>query len=254
MQARKLGYRPDVPDSRDFDYRMGFQPKALPATADNQSFVDGVLDQHFNDCVAHGIAGSIRALDRVHGGTGFMPSRRHIYYYARAYSGDQHIDDGTYIRDGFRCGMALGFPRESAWPYLDETLNVEPKLSSHGEAFSGRLVNTYERIVEQGAERVGRLKQAIAAREFPVFGTLVTMSFADDIGTRKVIGPPTPDMAIAGGHCMYICGYDTLASGQVVFRVVNSWGYSWGDSGFCWFSDAYMAHPMTQDIWVARRA
>ncbi len=43
----------------------------------------------------------------------------------------------------------------------------------------------------------------------------------------------------AGGHMVTIVGYDdtmTTRDGPGAFRVVNSWGPSWGDSGFAWIS------------------
>ena len=40
----------------------------------------------------------------------------------------------------------------------------------------------------------------------------------------------------SGGHALALSGYKTTKSG-VFYRLENSWGKSWGDSGGCWISD-----------------
>jgi Papain family cysteine protease len=66
---------------------------------------------------------------------------------------------------------------------------------------------------------------------------------------------------LAGGHCIVIVGYDD-ARGAWLIR--NSWGPSWGMSGYCWFGygqcnmDAYAKYGVTganvdPDPWTKRR-
>ena len=45
------------------------------------------------------------------------------------------------------------------------------------------------------------------------------------------------DGQVAGGHCWRVVGYSTY---QKAFRMVNSWGRSWGDFGRGWVKDDVM--------------
>ncbi len=40
-------------------------------------------------------------------------------------------------------------------------------------------------------------------------------------------------------HAMILCGYDDSQGTNGAFRVVNSWGTSWGDNGYAWVDEDY---------------
>jgi hypothetical protein len=70
-----------------------------------------------------------------------------------------------------------------------------------------------------------------------VFGLYVPDSFFD-IGSDGLFEPSEderedPIGESAGGHAMAIVGYDDELHGGC-FKVVNSWGTTWGDNGYCY--------------------
>jgi C1A family cysteine protease len=49
-----------------------------------------------------------------------------------------------------------------------------------------------------------------------------------------------------GRHAMVICGYN----GKDAFKVRNSWGTTWGEDGYGWMSEGYIAWHSTKSLWV----
>jgi hypothetical protein len=73
----------------------------------------------------------------------------------------------------------------------------------------------------------------VAGKGTVVFGTdwLDGMFDPDPHGFLNLTG------AVAGGHCYLVCGYSVDRN---AFRMLNSWGLSWGEKGRAWlrFDDA----------------
>jgi hypothetical protein len=62
-----------------------------------------------------------------------------------------------------------------------------------------------------------------------IFGTMITDKFSPD--KDGVIGPQSG--RARGGHAMLITGMKKI-NGEWYFRVINSWGENWSNSGKCW--------------------
>jgi C1A family cysteine protease len=98
--------------------------------------------------------------------------------------------------------------------------------------------------MDTGEARVTAVKQALSAGKPVMFGTNVSNDFAEDKLPSGAINPPV-NGPIAGGHAMVICGFD-----GDTFDILNSWGESWGNSGWCTFSADYIAWSDTRDLWT----
>jgi len=97
------------------------------------------------------------------------------------------------------------------------------------------------------------LKRQLVSRRVVPFATTVDTDLPTWQGAGVFTGSGT---AIAGeGHMMTLVGYDDAKG---AWRVMNSWGTSWGDSGFFWLaydtfqSDAILA--VVADLGVADHA
>ena len=60
-----------------------------------------------------------------------------------------------------------------------------------------------------------------------------------------------PKYSPGGGHAMTVVGYDDTLNGGS-FRIVNSWGYQWGDNGYAWirYSDFKKFCSMAMFTWI----
>jgi C1A family cysteine protease len=61
-----------------------------------------------------------------------------------------------------------------------------------------------------------------------------------------------PSGAKAGGHALAICGYDDSKGPNGAFKIVNSWGGTWGNYGFVWIDYNYFINQFCKDRSGAR--
>ncbi|MBX2928007.1 MAG: C1 family peptidase [Saprospiraceae bacterium] len=78
--------------------------------------------------------------------------------------------------------------------------------------------------------KVLRVKKVLAHNKPVVVGMLVLRNFYD-LKNAQYWHPKLGNTAPAGGHAMVVVGYDDHKG---AFRLMNSWGKSWGDNGFIW--------------------
>ena len=132
-----LGWKRDVPDSRDKDFHQQFYQIIAPSGHGIAPEIDlrdrfrHIYDQgHIGSCTANAIAamlryGRLRALNQVD--DKFDPSRLYIYYNERIMDEDSTDenwkimhDSGAQIRNGIKSLHYYGACPENAWPYKDK--------------------------------------------------------------------------------------------------------------------------------------
>lgn len=239
--VRGRGYLTDRADPRDTPFRtlsnaLGLSTPAL--TSNWEEFVQ-IQDQGAtNSCVGYSWAQALFVQMAVDGwAERFFPSAHAIYGWARAYTGMQRQDLGTYIRDGARALQQFGFPPETAWPSRGRTVNVAPNITAFRAAFDRRKMAGYYRIPRGDTDAI---RLALTAGKPVVFGLQLRASFID--GREEVID--RDQGAEKGGHAMTIVGH-----ARDRFRVVSSWGSTWRDGGVCWIADRRIREE-AQDLWV----
>jgi C1A family cysteine protease len=241
-----LGWKPDPLDPRD----QPFAPAALlaatelPQASSMRAHVKTVLNQgRTSSCVFHATAQALTICEDIAGLAYDPPSRRYGYSMARAITGDEFSDAGTYVRSAMKALQVMGVPSEKYWPWREAEINVLPNVQAHMMAHA-RRGGTYRRIKGSGSARLHACRVAIASKLPIVFGTNVAESFLEADGSFR-IDRPRADEPLAGGHAMCIVGYD-----QGGFEVVNSWGTRWRSEGFAWLSNAYIAASYSSDFWI----
>lgn len=238
---RSLGYRPDPADKRDHVFAAPRKASgSLPERVDHSTSVFTIFDQGAtSSCVGHAWAAAL-ALGMVLDGdpAPMLPSPLAIYYWARSETGDQDLDEGTYIRSAAKAVQKFGFPPFSEWPTEAARVNEGVPHRVYRAAFDRRGMRGYRRILMGDLEGIRR---ALWAGSPVVFGMTVGESFLDHTGAGLIDVDSGP---VAGGHAMAIVGYDGDR-----FRIQNSWGTDWGDGGFAWVSSNRM--KQATDLWMA---
>ena len=80
-------------------------------------------------------------------------------------------------------------------------------------------------------KQVNLIKTEIGKYSFPV--VVGFSNYGSTLNEVNSSGYWYPKYSPGGGHAMTVVGYDDTLNGGS-FRLVNSWGYDWGDNGYVW--------------------
>jgi len=260
-RTSRYGWRPDLPDSRDFLYSAPRIALAnLPASVDLRDQCPPVYDQgRIGSCTANAIGAAFEFDLKRQQLDDFMPSRLFIYYNERAVEGTARLDSGAMIRDGVRSVNKQGVCSETDWPYDDTPAEMDggpfpahsaagrkPSATCYTHALKHRAT-TYQRVVRE----LDQFRGCLAAGYPFVFGFTVYTSFETKAVAESGEMPmPQPDEEVLGGHAVLAVGYDD-ATGR--FLVRNSWGKDWGLAGYFTMPYAYLAERgLSSDFWTLR--
>jgi C1A family cysteine protease len=219
----------------------------LPASADLRAGCSPVEDQgQLGSCTANALVGALEFLERKDGVPFVNLSRLFIYYNERVAEHSVESDAGAMLRDGIKTLARQGVCPEKMWPYLPARYKVKPSAACYADA-AGHLITSYERV-----QTLNDMKGCLASG-FPfVFGFTVYESFESPDVARTGVAPlPAADEKAVGGHAVVAVGYDDATQR---FTARNSWGSSWGQSGYFSLPYEYLTNSkLSGDMWTIRR-
>ncbi len=255
----RYGWKPDLPDQRDFNYAVPHvTAAALPAKVDLRPRCPKVVyDQgQIGSCTANAIAAAIEFEQIKQKLPEFTPSRLFIYYNERVMEGTPpSVDSGAQIRDGIKSVATLGACKETTWPYSDVNKNPapcpacayakKPSAAASREAAKYKI-NIYQRL---NSGQLSSLKGCLASGNPFVFGFTVYDSFESaQVAKTGVVPMPGPKEHVLGGHAVLAVGYDDSTSR---FIVRNSWGAGWGMKGYFTIPYLYLTDAqLAADFWT----
>ena len=216
-------------------------------------------------CAGHATAEAIYLRELAQGvPVTAIPSRLWLYYLGRLADGTVDQDAGTSFASIFAKVAEMGFPPESLWPYSDQKtgdpdgdgvatdpFRVPPTDDVVRLAFDQCLPSDEPAALAWHAIDVSTDTydaEAALAQDYPVMiGVPVDDAFCrGDFDPKVPLLPPTNP---AGNHAM-LAERRLVIAGQKVWKIRNSWGGSFGDNGYVYFSDAYM---QVAQAWIAER-
>jgi C1A family cysteine protease len=252
INKRRYGWKPDLPDHRDFYYKKLARKEKLQVLPKKVDLLETHLSPPLFDqkstssCTAQGISAGlyfVRAKQKL---PLFIPSRLFIYWNERVMEGSTMIDDGAIIRDGIKSLAKIGYCNEDLWKFEEELLLKKPSKECFDQAKKYKSLNYY-RI---NNSKIRDLKNCLA-QGFPiVFGATLYASFDEAEKNGGAVPMPKKDEDILGGHCMLLIGYD---DDKQQFKIRNSWGESYGDKGYNYFPYDYLTDTnLADDFWTIR--
>ncbi len=164
-------------------------------------------------------------------------SEQFLYYNARKRTGREQFDEGSNSVASIQTLCEEGICVEDAWPYNTDAYATEPSKEAYKEAQRRRVKRAV--MVEK---KIEALKSALDDGLPVVFAVDLFPSFVK--GVNGFIAMPTEeeiqqlkDSGENHSHAMVLCGFNDE---QQVFKVRNSWGRDFGDSGYCYLSYDYI--------------
>jgi hypothetical protein len=268
--AKFMGWRPDLPDARDFMYAAAnpdrVEMSGFPVrTADQRIFKQPVFDQGPRGSCTGQSTAVLHAIERV-----VTPrSALFVYWHARALIGETQYDNGAYIRDAIKITNIEGVPRDDLWPDDHEHLHPEPSAKADKDADKRRIFNYYRLDADPGVhvDRGQAYRACLASGHAFVIGFTVYENFWQTGYNGGVA--PMPGGRPDGGHAVLVYGYDDdfrasaygqelarrgIAVPEKVYKVRNSWGGDWGYNGDFVIPTAFLENPfLADDCWTLRR-
>ena len=206
--------------------RPGEQP-TLPSGVDlSKDFPRPGNQGQQSSCVGWATAYALKSYqERVEIGWSLEPSEHRFspaYVYNQINGGEDH---GSYISEALDLIVNQGAATLDTAPYDDGDYLTQPSNAARQEAaqFKGRSWKTANGTIE--------IKSALANRLPVVAGIAVFDSFSNLNGPNSVYNSFNGEYL--GGHAITIVGYDDTRYGGA-FKIINSWGQNWGDSGYFW--------------------
>jgi C1A family cysteine protease len=147
-------------------------------------------------------------------------------------SGNESEDEGCSYREAYQGLSKFGFTDEQLWSYNESKVFEKPSQEAYDNA-NKTLIKKYKSVLQCQYS----LKFAIC-EELPIaFGSMLYENF-EKLDENGVV--PLPSGNMVGGHAMLIVGYD---DGKKLFKVLNSWGSSWGLNGCCFMTYEHVLNP-----------
>jgi hypothetical protein len=149
------------------------------------------------------------------------------------------MDYGAFFEDAFKLLLENGCATYKDFPYTTY-INKWPSEQIYFDALKYRS-NEFFYIDASNLTGIQQLKQHIADGHVAVLGIDVFPNFDNIAAYNFNYASADKYGSSRGGHAVTILGYDDnhmTHDGPGAFRLVNSWGAGWGQSGYFWMSYA----------------
>lgn len=214
------GYRRSKRDPRDWLWSKlyGPIPADLPDRVSLESFVGPAYDQKRTpQCVCYSLS-ALKHHDEMHSEEKWLSFDPEPIYRRCKDRDGVPSEEGTTIRDALKVAAKNGLVADDGKRYF---------------------VKGYARL-----QTPDEIAHALSLRKVVLLGLQIASSALSALGRQALVALPD---ATDGGHCMLVVGYDAALR---LFRVRNSWGTDWGDTGHCWMPFGYLSVDPEFDAWT----
>ncbi len=259
VERKLLNLKKDMPDKRDFNFKLSLSEsfttaiKRISKKVDWAKQMSPVKDQgDFGSCVGFAVAAMKEWQEQrehqreVKLGKKYKRKQDHYdlseaWIYWKCKEIDPWPDEeGTSIKCAMQVLKKIGVPCDEAYPYSDK-FKGKPKSWANLISRWG-LIDSYWRC-----KNLDDLRLALHSSGPVVIGIecFIEIFFT---GRDGLVRYPSNPNNVLGGHAICVVGYNDK---KQLVKFKNSWGKSWGASGYGYLSYKYINNFM-DDAWIAK--
>jgi len=222
-------------------------PATQPTSIDLSANFPAVGDQgHQNSCVAWATAYALKTYhEKVEEGWA-LNTPGHLFSPAYVYNQiNRGQDQGSLINEALDLAVNQGIASLGTMPYSDTDYLTQPSGEARTEAGQFKA-DSWFRVND-----TSQIKASLANRKPVVAGITVYNDLVNLQGSNSVYNTATGNPQ--GGHAVTIVGYDDNRY-DGAFKLINSWGRSWGDNGYFWMPYSFAANGIMTEAYVLEDA
>ena len=221
--------------------RETYEPHEVTATSCNLSdkFTEIKSQGHQGSCTAFAVTSVFEYFLKSNDVETPDLSERFLYYNARAKAGATDKDEGSCISLAIESLSEEGICVESVCPYNPDDFTEKPSDEAYQEALERKV-----KVAKNVRLSVDDVKSALEDGLPVIISANLYKTFYENkngfiqIPTQEEIDEDVR-LEKHGRHAMVICGYSDERN---VFKVRNSWGKDFGDSGYCYLPYSYVSN------------
>ncbi len=237
-------------DKEEYErYPLLSAPAALRSLSDAVDYTDyfpapGYQGQQ-GSCVGWSVAYALKSYQEGRERGWSLDVPEHLFSPSYVFNQIRQSSDcliGSHIPDALNLLAQQGVAPLSDFSYSADDCERLPDANAQQAAQDFRIASWNRIPLGDVAEAKNQL-----AAGYPI---VISMAFDSAFETLSGSEPWSYSGALVGYHAMVIIGYNDARD---AFRVINSWGASWGDAGYAWIS--YQAYKdAVQEAYVVQDA
>lgn len=239
----------DNPETIPSDIFLGMGTTVLPSSYSVVSKLPPIGDQgQYGTCVAwaaaYNLKTTLNAIDKNWSAadlasTNNQGSAKDLFLSIPSSQKGNNCN-GTNFEPAFQQLVSRGVASLSKVPYTNMGgCSQSPDASATQQAAQNKLENFRKINIE-----VQEIKTYVSQNRPIVFGAKLSDNFMTWRSSQVLSSHSTFNrVGQHAYHAMMIVGYDDSKGPNGAFRVVNSWGTSWGDNGFIWIDYRFFVNP-----------